>query len=140
MERIKLARVGRGMDRLGRFTVSRRGPNRPRRGRVARVLLAAMVALAVLGAVGVDVRAQQPALVDIQDSNYIPTTLTVPVGTTVRWINHDEEVHTVTSTTGQFASAGLDLKEEYTYTFTNPGVYPYTCDLHPHMRGTIVVN
>jgi len=95
---------------------------------------------AVLAAADADVGAVPPALVDIQDSNYIPPTLTVPVGTTVRWINHDEETHTVTSMTGLFGSAGLDLKEEYDYTFTAPGVYPYTCELHPHMRGTIVVN
>ena len=54
--------------------------------------------------------------------------------------NLDEETHTVTSDKGLFGSAGLDLGEEYAYTFTTPGVYPYTCDLHPLMRGTIVVN
>jgi len=140
MELIKLARVGRGMDRLCRLTMSRRGPNCPRRRRFARVPVAAMIALAVLVTMGADVPAQQPGLVDIQDSNYVPSTLTVPVGATVRWINLDEETHTVTSMTGVFGSAGLDLKEEYSHTFTAPGVYPYTCDLHPHMRGTIVVN
>ena len=118
----------------------RRGPSCPRRGGVAWALVAAIAVLGVLATAGADVRAVSPALVDIQDSNYLPPTLTVPVGTTVRWINHDEETHTVTSMTGLFGSAGLDLKEEYEYTFTAPGVYPYTCDLHPHMRGTIVVN
>lgn len=99
-----------------------------------------MVALAVLVTVGADAPAQAPASVEIENSNYLPPSLTVPAGTTVRWINRDEETHTVTSTTGLFGSAGLDLKEEYSHTFTAPGVYPYTCDLHPHMRGTIVVN
>jgi len=140
MELIKLARVGRGMDRLCRFTMTRRGPSCPRRGRFARVPLAAMIALAVLVTMGADVPAQAPASVDIENSNYLPPSLTVPAGTTVRWINLDEETHTVTSTTRLFGSAGLDLKEEYSHTFTAPGVYPYACDLHPHMRGTIVVN
>lgn len=99
-----------------------------------------MAVLVVLATAGSDVRAVPPASVDIQDSNYFPPTLTVPVGTTVRWINHDEETHTVTSTTGSFGSAGLDLKEEYAHTFTAPGVYPYTCDLHPFMKGTVVVD
>jgi plastocyanin len=81
-----------------------------------------------------------PAAVDIRDSRYLPPTLTVPAGTTVRWTNRDEETHTVTSTDAAFGSAGLDLGEEYTHTFTAPGVYPYTCDLHPFMHGTIIVN
>ena len=77
--------------------------------------------------------------VDIRDSQYSPPTLTVPVGTEVRWINRDEETHTITSDTGLFGSAGLELGEAYTYTFKTPGQYSYTCDLHPFMRGTIVV-
>jgi len=140
MELIELARVGTGMDRRCRLTMSRRDPNCPRRGRFASVPVAAMIALAVLVTMGADVSAQQPGLVDIQDSSYVPSTLTVRVGATMRWINLDEETHTVTSMTGVLGSAGLDLKEEYSHTFTAPGVYPYTCDLLPHMRGTLVVN
>jgi plastocyanin len=101
-----------------------------------RVLVATVVALSLfVGAV----RALPPASVDVQDSKYLPPALTVAPGTTVRWTNRDEETHTVTSATGLFGSAGLDLGEAYTYTFTAPGVYPYTCDLHPFMQGTIVV-
>jgi len=118
----------------------RKVAHRPRRALLTRAHVAAAVVLAVLGATGADVRALPPASVDIWDSKYVPPTLTVPVGTTVRWINRDEEVHTVSSTTGLFGSAGLDLREEYTYTFTAPGEYTYTCDLHPFMQGTVVVN
>src|SRR5262245_16371879 len=86
-----------------------------------------------------DAPAVAPVFVDIKDSKYLPPTITVPVGTTVKWTNHDEETHTVTSTTGGFGSLGLDLDEAYSYTFTTAGTYPYTCDLHPFMGGTIVV-
>jgi plastocyanin len=99
-----------------------------------------VVAGAVLGLAGAGARAVPPAGVEIQDSRYRPPTLTIPAGTTVRWTNRDEDTHTVTSTAGLFGSAGLDLGEEYAHTFTTPGVYPYTCDLHPFMQGTIVVN
>ena len=141
MERFRRAGVGRVMDGL-RWPMRRRsGPHIPRRGRSVGVLVAAAaVALTVLMAFGADVRALPPASVDIQDSRYLPPSLTVPVGTTVRWINHDEDIHTVSSMTGLFTSKGLDLDEEYSHTFTVAGVYPYICDLHPRMRGTIVVN
>ena len=104
------------------------------------LLAAVVVVLAAVIALGADARAVSPALVDIKDSKYLPSTLTVAVGTTVRWTNRDEETHTVTFDTERAGSAGLDLNEEYTYTFTKAGVYPYTCDLHPQMQGTIVVN
>ena len=84
--------------------------------------------------------AASPVDVGIKDFSFAPSPLTVAPGTTVTWTNHDEETHTITSTSGAFGSAGLDLGEEYAHTFSTPGVYPYTCDLHPFMRGTIVVN
>ena len=99
-----------------------------------------VVVLGAVVAVRADARAVSPALVDIKDSKYLPPTLRVAVGTTIRWTNRDEEIHTVTFDTERFGSAGLDLNEDYAHTFTKPGQYPYTCDLHPFMQGTVVVN
>src|SRR5262245_10978669 len=104
------------------------------------VLVAGVVVLAAVIALGADARAVSPAVVDIKDSKYLPPTLTVAVGTTVRWTNRDEESHTVTFDTERAGSAGLERNEDYTHTFTKAGVYPYTCCLHPFMQGTIVVN
>ncbi len=113
---------------------------RPQRGPMTGPWKAALsLALVLLAVLIPDARALEPVPVDIRDSRYLPPTLTVPVGSTVRWTNRDEETHTVTSTTGRFGSPGLDLDETYTYTFTTPGMYPYTCDLHPIMGGMIVV-
>jgi plastocyanin len=110
-----------------------RGPS-IRLGKTALLVLPVLLAMLIP-----DARAIGPASVDIKDSRYLPATITVPVGTAVRWTNHDEETHTVTSTTGAFGSLGLDLDETFTHTFTVPGTYPYACDLHPFMSGTIVV-
>jgi len=101
--------------------------------------LAGLVALALLLAMGARAPALAQVTVDIEDSQYRPATVTVPVGTTVRWTNKDEETHTVSSDTAGFSSTGLDLGEDFSYTFTVPGTYPYTCDLHPFMQGTVVV-
>jgi plastocyanin len=79
------------------------------------------------------------AVVSIESFAFAPTVLTVPVGTTVTWSNHDEETHTVTAVAGTFRSSGLGTDETFSETFTQPGTYPYFCALHPHMRATVVV-
>ena len=127
------------MEDLARPAKGRHSLECPRRGLSGRFPVAAVLALIVLFALAVDVRGLPPDSVEIRDSKYLPPTLSVPAGTTVRWINRDEETHTVTSTTELFKSGGLNLEDEYTYTFTTPGVYPYTCALHDFMQGTIVV-
>ena len=101
--------------------------------------------LGLLLALGVTVAAADAApgdagkTVTIKDFKYAPGTFTVPRGTKVTWVNHDEEVHTVTSETGAFASVGLTGEDTFTQTFTRPGTYKYFCALHPKMRATVVV-
>ena len=75
----------------------------------------------------------------IEEFKFVPAALTVPAGTTVTWTNKDGEVHTVTSTSKVFASAGLDPGGTFSYTFTTPGTYAYSCKLHPRMTGTVTV-
>ena len=70
---------------------------------------------------------------------YTPPVLRVPAGTTVTWINHDEEPHTVTSASGAFASAGLSRDDTFSQRFSKPGTYAYMCALHPHMKATVIV-
>lgn len=123
----------------GRSTQGHHRLNCPRSGQSRRFPVLAALALTILLASAADVRGLAPVSLDIRDSRYLPRTVTVPAGTTVRWINRDEETHTVTSATEIFKSGGLNLGDEYTYTFTTPGEYPYTCALHDFMQGTIVV-
>jgi len=80
-----------------------------------------------------------PTVVAIQDFAYRPATLTVGRGAAVRWVNHDEETHTVTSATGAFTSRGLERDDVFEQPFTNPGTYHYFCSLHPKMTATIIV-
>ncbi|HET8628078.1 MAG TPA: cupredoxin family copper-binding protein, partial [Thermomicrobiales bacterium] len=77
--------------------------------------------------------------VTIDNFNFVPNTLTVPVGTTVTWTNHDDIVHTVTSKDQVFNSGALDTNDSFTYTFTKPGTYPYFCAIHPIMTAQVVV-
>jgi plastocyanin len=77
--------------------------------------------------------------VSAKDFMFSPGTITVKAGTTVTWVNLDEEPHTVYSTTGLFRSSALDTKDSYSFTFDQPGTYQYLCTIHPKMLGTIVV-
>ncbi|WP_082956100.1 cupredoxin family copper-binding protein [Mycobacterium sp. E3339] len=77
--------------------------------------------------------------VNIDGFAFAPTTLTVPVGTTVTWTNRDEEPHTVAASDGSFHSPGMGTGATFTHTFTDAGTFDYVCSIHPMMRGTVVV-
>jgi len=84
------------------------------------------------------------AFVTILNYGFYPSTLTIPKGTTVTWVNMDLVQHTVTSgseqaPTGLFDSHELNHMQSFSYTFNAPGTYTYYCDIHPSMTGTIVV-
>ena len=69
-----------------------------------------------------------------------PKTLNISVGTTITWVNNDLIAHTVTSdTTGLFDSGNMEKKATFKHTFTKVGTFPYHCDYHSTMKGTIVV-
>ncbi len=75
---------------------------------------------------------------------FMPMEVTIPVGTTVTWINNDEAEHTVTAGDGLFDSGNIMTANvapgaSFSFTFTEPGTYEYTCTIHPRMTGTIVV-
>ena len=77
--------------------------------------------------------------VKIDNFSFSPATITVPVGTTVRWTNRDDIPHTVVSDDKAFKSKALDTDDEFTYTFTKPGTYSYFCSMHPKMTAKVVV-
>jgi plastocyanin len=80
-----------------------------------------------------------PSQVRIDNFSFHPATLEVPVGTTVVWVNDDEEIHALFALDQSFRSPGLDEKATFEHRFTAPGTYEYRCSLHPQMKGTIVV-
>jgi plastocyanin len=80
----------------------------------------------------------EPTTVTIDNFTFAPAELTVKVGTTVTWKNHDDIPHTVVSA-GKFRSKALDTDDSFSFTFTSAGDYKYFCSLHPHMTGMIKV-
>lgn len=103
-------------------------------------VLTALLLLAISPAVAAnDQSSTANAQVTIDNFSFGPQTVTVPVGATVTWINHDDIPHTVVSTDGVFKSKVQDTDEKFSYTFTKPGTYSYFCSVHPKMTGKIVV-
>ncbi|RJP73136.1 MAG: T9SS C-terminal target domain-containing protein [Candidatus Zixiibacteriota bacterium] len=76
---------------------------------------------------------------DIQNHDYTPRHLYVPVGTTVKWTNYDGATHTVTENNNMFNSGALTSGQTFTYTFNTVGNYDYYCIPHPYMVGTVYV-
>ena len=83
----------------------------------------------------------QNSVVPVTIDNFVfsPERVTVKVGTTVTWTNHDDIPHTVAAKDRGFKSKVMDTDESFSFTFSSPGEYSYFCSLHPHMTGTIVV-
>jgi plastocyanin len=77
--------------------------------------------------------------VSIDNFSFTPETLTVPAGTEVKWINHDDVPHTVVSTDQRFKSKALDTDESFSFTFAQPGTYEYFCSVHPKMTAKVIV-
>ena len=80
-----------------------------------------------------------PNEIVIENFSFEPATLTVNAGTTVTWVNHDDEPHTATATDKRFNSKTLDNGDRFSQEFKAPGTYNYYCALHPKMIGKIIV-
>ena len=85
------------------------------------------------------IAAQEPNEVVIDNFTFGPPELTVAVGTTVKWVNHDDIPHNVVNKDKVFRSKALDTDDSYSFTFASAGTYDYFCGLHPHMQGKIIV-
>jgi glucose/arabinose dehydrogenase/plastocyanin/uncharacterized protein YjiK len=85
-----------------------------------------------------------PDSTSLTDTAYQPNPAQINVGDTITWTNDDSQPHTVTSGQNgepdeQFDSAIMDSAQTFEHTFTQAGEYPYFCELHPNMVGTVSV-
>lgn len=82
-------------------------------------------------------------VIGLSGTSFTPSTVTISVGTTVRWTNNDGVDHTVTPDghnewqRWETGSSG----ETFEHTFNTPGTYDYFCEPHQGlgMTGTITV-
>ena len=113
--------------------------------------LAALVASLVLAACGGggddgDDEAQRAEGSDggtevaIENFEFAPERLDVEAGSTVRWTNEDDAIHSVEDDGDLgYASEELSQGDTYEQRFDEPGEYPYHCGVHDYMKATVVV-
>lgn len=85
--------------------------------------------------------------VSITSDGFVPETVLVTTGTTVTWINEDDELHRVASNPhpthddllGLDSGEAIGLGESYSFTFDDPGEFGYHDHLDPETNGTVVV-
>jgi len=99
--------------------------------------LGAGVVVIIAGRVGAAEAADAQVVID--NFTFSPTPLTVKVGTTVTWANHDDMPHSVVFPTLKLKSPPMDTDETFKHTFDQAGTFDYVCGLHPFMHGQVVV-
>jgi len=111
------------------------------RGLVVALVLGPVIgAMLALGAVAAqDATKKDANEITIDNFTFTPKELTVAVGTTVKWVNHDDIPHTIVEKKTTFRSKALDTDDSYSFTFTSAGTFDYFCGLHPHMVGQVIV-
>lgn len=78
--------------------------------------------------------------------SFIPASLTIGTGTTVKWTNNEvpgsfsQHTSTEDGITPTWDSGALTAGQSFSRTFATPGVFHYHCSVHPFsMTGTITV-
>ena len=73
----------------------------------------------------------------------MPERVEVAAGTEVTWTNRDAAPHTATASDGAqreaFDTKVVKKDGSAAVKFDRPGEYAYICDLHPFMKGTVIV-
>jgi len=83
--------------------------------------------------------AGETVTVHIDGMRFEPATITVKPGTTVTWVHGSQMPHAITGNDDGLRSSTLYKGQKYSHTFKAEGLYNYFCDLHPSMRGNVVV-
>ncbi len=79
--------------------------------------------------------------IKLADCAFGPTIARVPVGSTVTFFNGPNFAHLITGANQAWGSRDVEVPPNATasYTFAEPGLYPYACALHRGMTGAIIV-
>ena len=110
-------------------------------------LVGTLIPVAPAGAGGTCHEAPKPfdartRTVPMEKLCFVPVVVRVPRGATVTWVNRDPRAypHTVTGVGEAWGSYDEILNGgKVSYRFSQEGVFPYFCVVHPGMTGAVVV-
>ena len=74
----------------------------------------------------------------IKNFAFDPASITVKVGSTVRWVNQDSVPHRIVFADGADSTV-LAGMQSWSRKFDQAGTYDYACTIHPTMLGTVIV-
>jgi plastocyanin len=83
--------------------------------------------------------------VTVKQFQFMPAELNVKASTNVTWTNQDDILHTATSGSppgtadGKFDGPMDGRGKSFSHVFDHPGRYPYFCNRHTSMTGTVIV-
>jgi plastocyanin len=82
--------------------------------------------------------------VEVKGFRFQPAAITIEAGFSVEWTQTDNTTHTITSGVpddpdGNFDHREFAQDEKFTHTFDEAGTYPYFCNIHNSMTGTVTV-
>ena len=80
-----------------------------------------------------------PVKVEQKGFRFVPRVVAVPAGTTIRFVNDDPEPQNVYSPEGHYNLGVWQTGGSKDFVFRKPGVYGQLSNLHPDMRGFVVV-
>ncbi|HET7086689.1 MAG TPA: plastocyanin/azurin family copper-binding protein [Rhizomicrobium sp.] len=82
------------------------------------------------------------AVIDQKGLKFVPNTMTINVGDTIRFTNSDPFTHdvTVVGPSGTPSDKGLQHHgQDLTVTFPEKGTFSIICTFHPNMKATVIV-
>ena len=83
--------------------------------------------------------ANNEVTVTIKNFVFEPALIKVSAGDTLVFVNEDTAPHTATDVGGVFDTGNIASGESGRITIADAGTYEYFCEIHPNMKGRIVV-
>jgi plastocyanin len=76
--------------------------------------------------------------INITNFAFDPDSITVNLGSTVRWVNRDSVPHRILFADGADSKI-LAPSQSWSRKFDGTGTFDYACTIHPAMQGTVIV-
>lgn len=105
---------------------------------LAGALVAPALAGGGCGRAGAEASEASSSVVKIDGCAFVPTIDRVQVGAEITFLNSGMTPHDVSGTMGTWGSRLLEPGASWSTRFARPGIYAYSCSLHPGMAGVIV--